>query len=152
MFLRITQGFWKEKRAALKHAASNNQTFSLRGIKFRVLRAELKDWVCLLGKESVVCTDQPHSWEELHYRNQGGPVWSSCFLEKLEEAQEETLSFVHLLLTYTTKIAKLLHAPAGGIFALSLHGLMWKKCTYFWYCILKSWEYATAPLECTPNS
>lgn len=75
-----------------------------------------------------MCTEQPHSWKELHNINQGGPVWSSCFLEKLEEAQEETLGFVYLLLMYTKKkIARLLHATAGGIFALSLHGLMGKK-------------------------
>lgn len=99
-----------------------------RGTKFRVLRAEEEDWVCMLGKESAVCTDQPHICKELHNINQGGPVWSFCFLEKLEEAQEEISSFVHLLIYIKKKkIAKLLHCTAGGIFALSLQGLMWKK-------------------------
>lgn len=83
MFLRITQGFWKERRAALKRAASNNQTFNLRGIKFRVLRAELKDWVCLLGKESVVCTDQPHSYRRTTLQKPGRPSLEFLFLGKV---------------------------------------------------------------------
>lgn len=106
----------------------------------------------LLGKESVVCTEQPHSWKELHNINQGGPVWSSCFLEKLEEAQEETLGFVYLLLMYTKKKLPDCFMLLLGVFLLCHWWFDGKKGTYFWYCILKPEEYGTAPLESTPNS
>lgn len=81
----------------------------------------------LLGKESVVCTEQPHSWKELHNINQGGPVWSSCFLEKLEEAQEETLGFVYLLLMYTKKKLPDCFMLLLGVFLLCHCMVWWEK-------------------------
>lgn len=79
----------------------------------------------MLGKESVVCTDQPPQMERTTQHKPGRPRLEFLFFGKVGRSTRRNLGFcafaTHI---HQKKIAKLPHATAGGIFALSLHGLM----------------------------